>query len=288
MTVVNAPGSVLVTGPTGTVGAPLTALLVDRGVPAVAAARHPDTYSGPVPCRELDFERPATFPAALAGIDRIFLMRPPAISDTKRYLRPFISAAVKAGVGHVTFLSLMGVNPAMPHWRVEQDLRAAQMTWTFLRPSFFAQNLDTAYGADIREHDRIRLPAGQGKTSFIDTADIAAVAAVVLADPAGHAAKAYTLTGGEALTYHQVASLLSAELGRPIDYQACRLLAYRRELKRQHLPAGYINVQLLINIIARLGLAAGTTTTVQTLLRRPPTTLADYVHEHRDTWLPNA
>ena len=284
----DAPAAVLVTGPTGTVGAPLTALLADRGVPTVAAARDPDNFAGTAPCRELDFERPATFPAALSGIDRVFLMRPPAISDTKKYLRPFITAAHAAGVRYVVFLSLMGVNPAMPHWRVEQDLRASPMTWTFLRPSFFAQNLATAYGADIRNRDRIRLPAGSGRTSFIDTADIAAVAAAVLTDSAPHAGKVYTLTGAQALTYHQVASLLSAELGRPINYEPCGLLAYRRELKGQQLPADYINVQLLINVIARLGLAAKTTDTIANLLHRPPTTLVDYLHQHRDTWIPTA
>ncbi len=288
MSVMESPGSVLVTGSTGTVGAPLTALLAALGARTVAAARHPDAYPGPATCRELDFQRPDTFGPALAGIDRVFLMRPPAISDTKRYVRPFLAAAQTAGVRHVVFLSLMGVNPVMPHWHIEKDLRASTMTWTFLRPSFFAQNLDTAYGVDIRDHDRIRLPAGNAKTSFIDTADIAAVAALVLTDPAPHTGTAYTLTGGQALTYHQVASLLSAELGRPIDYQPGRLLAYRKELKRHQLPADYINVQLLINIIARLGLAATTTTTLATLLHRPPTTLADYLHLHRDTWTANA
>ena len=35
------------------------------------------------------------------------------------------------------------------------------------------QNLETAYRSDIVAHDRIRLPARSGKTSFVDTRDIA-------------------------------------------------------------------------------------------------------------------
>ena len=276
--------TVLVTGPTGTVGTQLVAVLTDHGLEVVAGARTPSHFPGSQPCRALDFERPATFPSALAGIDRVFLMRPPAISDTKRYLRPFIAAAEAAGVRQVVFLSVMGVNPVMPHWQVENDLKASPMGWTFLRPSFFAQNLDTAYGPEIRERDRIRLPAGRGRTSFIDTADVAAVAGIVLTDPGPHVGKVYTLTGGQSLTYYQVASSLSAELGRPIDYQPCGLLTYRRELKRQQLPGAYINVQLVINIVARLGLAGKTTGTVAELLNRPPTPLADYLHRTRDRW----
>ena len=65
------------------------------------------------------------------------------------------------------------------------------------------------------------------------------------------------MTGRRALTY-QVASL-SAKLGRPIDDQRCGLWVYRRELRRRRLRVDYVNVQLLVNAIARLRLAAKTT-----------------------------
>jgi len=196
-----AAGLVLVTGPTGTVGGPLAKLLAARGAPLVAGALHPARFSGSAECRVLDFRRPETFAVALAGVRQVFLMRPPAISDTKRYLRPFLGEAERAGVQDVVFLSLMGVNPVMPHWQVEQDLRASHLRWTFLRPSFFAQNLQTAYLTDIRDHDQIRVASGRGRTSFIDTRNIAAVADLVLRDPAPHAGQALTLTGPDALTF---------------------------------------------------------------------------------------
>lgn len=135
---------VLVTGPTGTVGGPLLELLAAGGTPVVAGARDPDRMGGAIEARTVDFERPDTFDAALRGVGKVFLMRPPTIADTTRYLRPFVEAAARRGVEHVVFLSVMGVNRALPHWRVEQDLRASPMGWAFLRPSFFAQNLETA------------------------------------------------------------------------------------------------------------------------------------------------
>jgi uncharacterized protein YbjT (DUF2867 family) len=208
----------------------------------------------------------------------------PQISDTKRYIRPFIEAMATAHVSHVVFLSLMGVNRAMPHWQVEQDLRASALPWTFLRPSFFAQNLGGAYRNDIRLHDRIRLGSGRGRTSFVDTRDIATVAAHILSDPISNRGHAYTLTGPAALTYDEVASRLSATLGRPIDYQPIGLWRYRRELQAQHLPNGLVDVQLLINVIARLGLAARTTTTIPQLLGRPAGTLDQYIADHQRLW----
>lgn len=275
---------ILVTGSTGTVGGSLLAVLGQGGVDVVAGVRDPARLPGAA-ARALDFERPETFGAALAGVGRVFLMRPPAIADTKRLLRPFITAARTAGVEQVVFLSVMGVNRALPHWQVEQDLQTSGMAWTMLRPSFFAQNLQTAYAAEIREHNWIRLPARNGRTSFVDTRDVAAVAAGVLTAPvAMHAGRAYTLTGPAALSWHRVAELLSAELGRPIVYEPVGLLAFRAALHREGVPADFVRVQLLIHLIARVGLAGKVTDTLPELLGRPATPLAVYLHDQRDTW----
>ena len=211
-------------------------------------------------------------------------MRPPQISDTKKFFRPFINAMSDAGVDHVAFLSLMGVNRAMPHWRIEQDLRASTLPWTFLRPSFFAQNLGGAYRADIRDHDRIRVASGRGRTSFVDTRDVATVAAQVLSDPSPHRGEAYTLTGPQALDYHEVTSLLSAAMGRPINYEPIGFLTYRKELRDQRLPGAFVNVQLLINAIARLGLAARIDNTLPRLLGRSATELETYISDHVPLW----
>ncbi|MDQ2739078.1 MAG: hypothetical protein M3Y35_10825 [Actinomycetota bacterium] len=114
---------------------------------------------------------------------------------------------------------------------------------------------------------------------------MAAVATLALREPAAHANRIYTLTGPQALDYHHVASMLSAQLQRPITYEPLTLLVYRKELLRQGLPSGYVTVQLLINVVARLGLAAKTTDTVEQLLTRPPTDLATYLREYRNCWL---
>ncbi len=127
-----------------------------------------------------------------------------------------------------------------------------------------------------------RLASGNGRTSFIDTRDIADVAALVLASPPEHRGKAYTLTGPQAIGYHEVASRLSASLARPICYEPIGLLRYRRELLAAGSPPDYVRVQLLINIIAKLGLAAKVNNELPRLLHRPSRTLQTYIADHRD------
>jgi uncharacterized protein YbjT (DUF2867 family) len=200
-------------------------------------------------------------------------------------IRPFIAELARRGIRQTVVLSLMGVNPAMPHYRLEQDVKAAGLPATMLRPAFFMQNLETAYRSDIIAHDRIRLPARSGKTSFIDTRDIADVATTALAAPEKHIGKAYTLTGGSALGWNAVASIMSAELGRPIHYEPINLLTARRELSAAGFPTTYINVQLLIHVVARLGLADTITSELPQLLGRPPRTLTDYIRDNRDMWI---
>jgi uncharacterized protein YbjT (DUF2867 family) len=276
----------LVTGATGTVGASVVTELLAAGEPVRAAVRRPATPApGGAESVRFDFADPASWSAAFEGVDRLFLMRPPAISDVTTYLQPVIRLAAERGLRQVVFLSVLGVNRLLPHWRVEQDIAAAGLPYTFLRLSFFAQNLSGAYRDDIAKHHRIRLASGRGRTSFVDTRDVAAVAALALRSPVEHAG-AYTLTGPAALTYHQVASLLSAELGRPIDYQPIGLLRYRRELLAAGLEEPYVNVQLAINVVAALGRAGPVTSDVERLLGRPATPLARFIAEYAAAWRP--
>lgn len=61
------------------------------------------------------------FDKALKSVSSIFLMRPPVLNDPKT-LYPFIDASKKAGIRHIVFVSLLGVerNPFLPHYKIEK------------------------------------------------------------------------------------------------------------------------------------------------------------------------
>jgi uncharacterized protein YbjT (DUF2867 family) len=258
--------------------------LRQAGQPVVAATTNP---AAAAPSVYLDFGRPETYPAAFAGVRRLFLMRPPAIADVQRYLFPVIDFAARAGVEQIVFLSVMGVNPLVPHYQVEQKLKRSGLGYTLLRPSFFMQNLDTTHQAEIRDRDEIAVPVGAGRTSFIDVRDIGAAAARVLSEP-GHAGQANTLTGNEAFTYTQVAAVFSTELGRTIRYTNPSPWAFARVRRAQGDSAVLVMVMVALYLTVRLGLGAQVTPTLEGLVGRPPITLEQYVRDYAAAWQPRA
>jgi uncharacterized protein YbjT (DUF2867 family) len=90
--------------------------------------------------------------------------------------------------------------------------------YVILRPNWFADNFHTFWKAAI-DHGQIALPAGHGKSSFIDARDVAECAATVLTTDRFDG-KAFNLTGPKALGYVDAAKILGAVIGKLITYSA--------------------------------------------------------------------
>ncbi|WP_448638588.1 NmrA family NAD(P)-binding protein [Geodermatophilus sp. URMC 63] len=280
--------TVLVAGATGTVGSEVVRRLATLRVDVRAGTRDPQRAAAAlptgVPAVRLDLEDAATWPAALDGVEALFLLRPPEVARVGR-LQPFLDAVVAAGVWRVVLLSVQaaGRNPLLPHRALEKRVEATGLAWTHLRPANFHQNLLTVHRAQIRDRSRISVPAGNGRTAHVDVRDLAEVAAAALTAP-GHEGRAYELTGREAPTFAEIAATLSAVLGRPIVYPHPGVIAFVREELAEGTPPGLVLVMSLLFTTTRLGLAGRTTDELARLLGREPTTLRRFVEDHADAW----
>ena len=281
---------VLVIGALGNVGAEVVKHLQAEGHAIRAAdlndVKIKEQFSDSVDSVRFDFSNPKTYPLTFKGVEKMFLVRPPKITDVKRYMFPAIDAAKRAGVRHVVFLSLIGIEKAkfVPHYKVEQYLQQVGMQTTFLRCSFFMQNLNTTHRQEIRERNEIFVPVGRAKTSFIDVRDIGAVAAVTLTEE-GHAGKNYDLTGTEGLDYWQVANIMSEVLGRTITYRNPNPVHFLIEAVRRGIPFQYAVVMLGLYTSTRFGMAEPITNEVQRLTGRKPITFRQYVQDYRTAWI---
>ena len=103
------------------------------------------------------------------------------------------------------------------------------------------QNLNTTHREDILIRNELFIPVGKAKTSFIDTRYITEIAAISMTEER-HINKAYTLTGHEAITYDEVASIMSDVLNRKVNYSNPGIFEFRRTLIQRGTPKEFANV----------------------------------------------
>ncbi|WP_458187980.1 NmrA family NAD(P)-binding protein [Haladaptatus sp. NG-WS-4] len=278
---------ILVVGATGTVGSPLVARLLDAPVSVRIATRSPASarrrFGDEAEYVAFDLAHPETWGRVLEHVDRMFLLFPPGVGVDP--VRSFLSAAERVGLDHVTYLSILGAEklPVLPHRRIETHLERTGMAYTFLRASYFMQNLSEVHRPEVVERDELFVPAGGGTLSFVDARDVAAVAAAVLTEPA-HENRAYDLTGPAALDFDTVADVFTDVLGRPITYADPSRLAFARHIYRRGVPASLVAFMTVEYSVVRLGRSGRTTDDVEVVLGRAPRTMREFVRDYADAF----
>lgn len=274
---------ILVTGATGTVGSEVVRQLVATGERPRALVRDPATarqrLGDQVEHVVGDLDRPETIAAALAGVDRVFLLTTQS-SRQPEWERAVIGAAARAGVGQLVKLSVFRADEQSPlqvarqHGQAERVLAQSGLAATILRPVFFMQNLLAMV------HDgAIATAAGDGRVAMVDARDIAAVAVATLTG-GGHAGKTYTLTGPEALSFYQVASVLSRQTGRPLRHVRVPPDKVRVALQGRGVAAWYADDMAKLHSMLAVGYEEVVTDDIHRVTGRPPRTLAQFAGDH--------
>jgi uncharacterized protein YbjT (DUF2867 family) len=280
--------TVLVTGATGKTGRPLIPRLVARGIDVRAANRHPVRAEAGVEPVRFDWSDESTYAVALKGADAVYLVAP----DPYAHVAELLDTARSAGVRRIVFLSAFGVEqtPAEdPLRRLEILVEGSGIPATILRPGAFMQNFSEPHWShldvSIRERDEFALPGGGTATvSWLSTEDIAAVAAVALAED-GHEGAGYTLTGPEALTMAEVAGYISTYAGRPVRHVEADRESVHGGLLAAGFRSGFAAYAADLYVHALSSGAFGVVTDdIATVTGRPPTTFAEYAAGAADAW----
>ena len=214
---------ILLTGATGQIGTNLVPLLSTRNVALRALTRDP-ARAPRLPGVEWvrgDLSEPQTLPHLFRGADTLFLLTSNGPEMAQVQLNA-VATAKEAGITRIVKQSALGASDhskspiGRAHHEVERAIEASGMAWTFLRPHVFMQHLLTL-APGIARDGVLRSASGEGKIPFIDTRDIAEVAAVALTKP-GHEGKKLVLTGPKAVSYRDVAAAVQAATGKPVRY----------------------------------------------------------------------
>lgn len=269
---------ILVLGATGNVGQPLVQALLARGQHVKAASRSGKPVAGAEGV-VFDYARPETFHAAFDGVDRAYVMLPGGHVNSKELLLPVIQAAAARRV-KVVLQTVFGVDAddAIPYRQVEIALERSGTPYVILRPNWFSDNFHNFWKAGI-DHGQIALPAGTGKSSFIDVRDIAESAAVALTTDRFDG-QSFNLTGPETVSYADAAQLLSEVAGKPVRYVPIDDSAFVEALTGAGVARDYADFLASIFHPVREGWTAAVTDHVQTLTGHAPRSLATYVRDN--------
>jgi uncharacterized protein YbjT (DUF2867 family) len=272
--------TVLVTGARGQIGGAVLAGLAAAGEPVRASSRapRPGEFPGGVAVARLDLTDPASWPAALAGVRKVFLYAHPEGAAH------FAAAAVTAGVEHVVLLSSSSVltpdpeaNPiAQRHLAVERALDEAGLDRTFVRPGYYATN--ALRWQSIRTGRVLRTAFPEGVTSAVHERDIAEVAVRALLDDA-HRGAAYPVLGAGPVTVREQVAAIAAALGEPVRLEEVDVDSYRAQLSTQ-LPEPIVERFLRARGNVPLLPAEVATDAVPRILGRPALTFAAWARDH--------
>lgn len=285
-------GKIMITGALGNVGGYVAKYAIENGQDVVCADIDIQALNKKFGDKTknvyFDFTDAKTFKDALDGVDRVFIMRPPHLGKPED-LKPFID--ILKDIKHirlVSFLSLIGIerNPIPPHYKIEKYIEKAELPFCHIRPSFFMQNISGVHAFEIKEFNRIVVPVKKALTSFIDAEDIGDITAKVLSEPEKHKNKGYSITGGEAIDYNEVAKILSEELGREITYANLKpSLAKQYWIQIRGLDKEYSTVMEMLYMMTRMGTAKKVTTVYKDIMNKEPQTFRQFVRKNIKSWI---
>jgi uncharacterized protein YbjT (DUF2867 family) len=272
-----------VTGSTGALGRQVARALSGRGAEQRLLARSP----GRAPVLPGAVTVPFSYGdrdlacQALEGVTTLFMVSGAEAADRLAQHRTFVDAAVEAGVQHVVYTSFYGAAAdctftlGRHHWATEEHIRASGMSFTFLRNNFYLDFLSDLAGED----GVIRGPAGRGRVAAVARADIARVAVVVLLAREEHAGATYDLTGPEALTFDEIAQILSEHTGRPVTFHDETIEEAHES--RLRWPAEQWEYDAWVSTYTAIanGELAGVTDHVRALTGREPLSLRDLLSD---------
>ncbi|KIL51025.1 SDR family oxidoreductase [Jeotgalibacillus campisalis] len=232
----------------------------------------------------LDFTKPETFEQALSDVDSIFLIYPPG--EGIEFER-FLETAKKRSVKHIVYLSLKDVQfmPFIHHYKNEKLIKKTGIPYTFIRAGYFMQNLNDFLLQELKERKRIFVPAGNGKTSFVDARDLAEIAVMALRNPSLHQNKSYVITGNEALTFYEVAKRMTHILETPVEYTNPSVKEFKSWMLSQGADSSFINVVTGIHFPTKLGLAKGISNDFEKITGKKQTSINEYIRDFKQYWL---
>ena len=280
---------IAITGSSGHIGGMVARHLSACGLPLILPLRNPAKAPDLPACTVRpfaygDFELARQ---ALSGVDVLFMVSAAESPTREQEHLTLVRAAAAAGVQHLVYLSFAGASAsstftlARTHAATEAAIQQTAMRYTFLRDNFYSEMMATIANTD----GIIAGPASDGRVACVSQQDVAQAAANILAAIVSgddrHYNRSYTLTGSEALTFADIAAVLTDITGKPHRYhnQTLREAYASRERDYPETPAWQIEAWVSTYTAIAGGELATVSDDLPQLLGRAPRRFAEVVSD---------
>ena len=303
---------IIVTGASGGFGGEATERLLTK-IPSanlVLTTRTPASLARfsqrGVQVRHADFDDPSSLAAAFAGGTKLLLISTARVGTRVGQHKNAIDAAVKAGVKHIAYTSVLGAaesdNPALvklDHRATELHLEKSGARWTFLRDSQYAEAIAGAVVPNALASGMCKDNSGDGPVAFVARQDCVACATEVLITP-GHENKAYDITGPELLSIPQGVQMAAQMTGRQVVvtnvsdeemfefFDSLGVPRHASDIKPQGTIPWSSDDMVTFGQAIREGYFNIKTDHVERITGQKPTSLRDVMKKFQNTWPPSA
>jgi NAD(P)H dehydrogenase (quinone) len=287
----------LITGATGKTGRSATEILIKQGFAVRALVHREDERSAKLSAAGAeivigDLLNPDDARRALESVSAAYFVYPiaPGLIDATAY---FAQAARETGVGAIVNMSQISArreaksHAARDHWIAERVFDWSGIPVTHLRPTFFAEwLLYPGFHRSIVEKGAIELPLGDGRHAPIAAEDQARLIAEILARPAAHAGKSYSLHGPIEMNQAGVAAAVSEVLGWKVTYQPITIPQFRERLERAGLPTFLTQHLCAVALDYQNGIFSGEDKVIAEVTGQPPMTVQEFVKQYQEAFKP--
>src|ERR1043165_2377580 len=282
--------TILLTGATGTISSGAIRELQQKGghtliglVRDASSDKAKALAAQGVELRTGDLEKLRTVEKAFEGVDVAWLLSKPGLMAPAQQSNALQGARL-GKVKHVVRMSAVGAAHDAPtinsrlHALSDSEVAASGIPYTIVKPHAFLQNLMMS-AKMIAEQGMLFGALGDTAQPMIDTRDVSASVAAILANPGPHAGKTYTLTGPTAVTYGQIASAIGEAIGKPVKYVAIPVATMVENLTKFGID-DYNQTAIRDYMTAYAsGWSSKVTTSVQDLTGKPARSIHDFARD---------
>lgn len=284
---------VFITGATGQLGKLTIDFLLQKGIAANeisalarSAEKAEELKAKGINIKIGDYDNYDSLTAAFKGVEKLLLISSSEMTKSRAVQHiNAINAAKECGVKHIIYTGYMrkAEDPNSPLWFLVKDhidtekhLKESGINYTLFENGYYLDMLMDFIGQNILETKTIFVPAKNGKINFVLRADIAEGLANVVTTN-GHENKSYNIGSEKAVSFYEVAQMITDITETPIQYVSPEPEVYVKTLIQHGVPETWANVFSAFAVAFADNIMNIDTSDLSNILGRKPTSVNEFL-----------